>query len=769
MPGFNPPRLDDRTFEDLRRELVRRIPVHSPEWTDHHPSDPGITLLELFAWLTENLLHRVNQVPQNAQLEFLKLLGVLPRPASSARAFLRFALPKGATGPQLIESGPLQGRTVVSAGKVLFQVDDELEILPVEGLAVVKAPGTLDVEDEDLVGYRALLTEHLGDEDDVPELATYETMVLPEPEGDALPPAQAIDAAADGALWVAVLAPEPVFKSPSFDRDTAIQGLAGRVLSVGVRVDDVLCGATDHQACPDPGSATTGRTVLWQIATGRFSGNERRVTDLRYERLRLVDDTTAGLTRSGVIRLQLPLSADDIGRWTAEDFGLSGMAGIGDLPPAFDDPALAGRVLTWLRCFRPQPLVVGADPIPQPTIRWLGVNVVWAEQAVTAQEELLGTGAGTPGQLVRLVHAPVLDSTLILEVREPGPIGWVQWHRVADLSVSLPNDPHYVLDPTTGGITFGDGVHGRMPRLGEYIRARTYRYGGGAAGNVSGGAIGRVVRSTAIGVKVDNPLPAWGGKDGETVEEAKTRIPQALRHRERAVAATDFRDLALETPGVQVGRIEVLPRHKPFERVDEVPGVVTLVALPAHDPVHPDEPTPDREMLRCICEHLEPRRLVTTELYVTPPEYVPVWISVAVEVKEGYGLQTVRTWVDLAIRQHMAPLPPYGPGGSGWPMGRKVRDRDVEAAVLQVEGVRLANEVIVEGTEIDAAGETTSKKEEITLRRWQLPVLRNVQVVAGEKAETINRSGDSVRPPAATAPDDGTPLPLLVPVVEEEC
>src|SRR5690606_13944966 len=53
------------------------------------------------------------------------------------------------------------------------------------------------------------------------------------------------------------------------------------------------------------------------------------------------------------------------------------------------------------------------------------------------------------------------------------------------------------------------------------------------------------------------------------------------------------------------------------ERIDGVPGVVTLVVLPAYDPLQPDQPTPDKEMLRRVCAHLEPRRLVTTELYVT--------------------------------------------------------------------------------------------------------------------------------------------------------
>ena len=82
------PILDDRSWQQLRDELVRRIPVYTPEWTDHNASDPGITLLELFAFLGENLLFRFNQVPEATRLEFLRLLQVPLRPAQPARALL---------------------------------------------------------------------------------------------------------------------------------------------------------------------------------------------------------------------------------------------------------------------------------------------------------------------------------------------------------------------------------------------------------------------------------------------------------------------------------------------------------------------------------------------------------------------------------------------------------------------------------------------------------------------------------------------------------
>ena len=82
------PILDNRTFEQLREELLRRIPVYAPEWTDHNESDPGIALLELFSYLGESLLYRFNQIPDTTRIEFLRLLGVRPWPAEPARVLI---------------------------------------------------------------------------------------------------------------------------------------------------------------------------------------------------------------------------------------------------------------------------------------------------------------------------------------------------------------------------------------------------------------------------------------------------------------------------------------------------------------------------------------------------------------------------------------------------------------------------------------------------------------------------------------------------------
>src|ERR1051325_5667007 len=109
------PAIDDRRYQDLRDEALARIPVHNPEWTNFNKSDPGVTLIEVFAFLTENLLYRANQIPERNRRKFLSLLGVPLQPASSARALVSITN----------ERAPLRTITLnagieVLAGKVPF-------------------------------------------------------------------------------------------------------------------------------------------------------------------------------------------------------------------------------------------------------------------------------------------------------------------------------------------------------------------------------------------------------------------------------------------------------------------------------------------------------------------------------------------------------------------------------------------------------------------------------------------------------------------------
>ncbi|HVU12617.1 MAG TPA: putative baseplate assembly protein [Phototrophicaceae bacterium] len=89
---FETPRLDDRSFADLTEEARRRIALYCPEWTDHNLSDPGITLIELFAWMTDIVLYRLNRVPDKHYVKMMELIGIRLREAEPARVPITFWL-----------------------------------------------------------------------------------------------------------------------------------------------------------------------------------------------------------------------------------------------------------------------------------------------------------------------------------------------------------------------------------------------------------------------------------------------------------------------------------------------------------------------------------------------------------------------------------------------------------------------------------------------------------------------------------------------------
>jgi predicted phage baseplate assembly protein len=86
------PNLDDRPFQRIVDEAKGRIPVHCPEWTNHNLTDPGVALIELFAWMTEMTLFRLNQVPDTFYTHMLNMMGFEPFPATAARTDLTFWL-----------------------------------------------------------------------------------------------------------------------------------------------------------------------------------------------------------------------------------------------------------------------------------------------------------------------------------------------------------------------------------------------------------------------------------------------------------------------------------------------------------------------------------------------------------------------------------------------------------------------------------------------------------------------------------------------------
>ncbi len=137
------PNLDDRTYADLMEEMKALIPRYAPEWTDHNESDPGIMLVELFAWMTEAMIYRLNRIPDASRIRFLKLLGA---PLDEA------GIPSDALGASDLDE--LQAQTVKALRKRWRAITaEDFERLVIEnrdlGIARAKCLPQLNIEAEE--------------------------------------------------------------------------------------------------------------------------------------------------------------------------------------------------------------------------------------------------------------------------------------------------------------------------------------------------------------------------------------------------------------------------------------------------------------------------------------------------------------------------------------------------------------------------------------------------------------------------------------------
>ncbi|MCP5108774.1 MAG: putative baseplate assembly protein, partial [bacterium] len=262
---------------------------------------------------------------------------------------------------------------------------------------------------------------------------------------------------------------------------------------------------------------------------------------------------------------------------------------------------------------------------------------------------------------------------------------WEQWERVGDFESSGPDDPHYLFNPDGGKITFGNGLNGRVPQKSRRIRA-SYQTTLGAKGNILDNR-----DFTVTGVDHYSGLnlhPASGGKDAETLAQAKILARKDLKARYRAVTSDDYEELTKNSPGVKVARVKVLPQYDPHFPCISVPGAVTVVVVPRVR-AGTVKAVPGEEFLRTLHRFLDRRRLVTTHLHVIGPEYVDVSVFCKIKLKKKSSPANVKERVLEKLKEFLDPLT-GGPGKNGWPFGRSVYPSEIYQLIDNVEGVDYA-------------------------------------------------------------------------------
>jgi hypothetical protein len=777
------PSIDNRRYQELLNEALTRISVHNPEWTNFNKSDPGVTLLELFAFMQESLLYRSNQIPERNRLKFLSLLGVPLQPGSSARGLVVFTN----------ERGPLTAITLntdveARAGQVPFHTTQGLDVLPIEGQVYYKHPLN-DASEEQKFYYEQLYASFKPPADTTPPtLVLYETLPL---KAGNLNPIDLGTDTVDGALWIALMvraSDKPYANSVK----TARQEIAGKTISLGVVP---FLDSSERRLTPG-GESNRAAVSLLQYQIPRMPANGRLLPSgsQRVAQYRMLDavSNTDVLSEPGVVQITLPANASELELWSNLEPIESGSD---RFPPALEDTNLNERVITWLRI-----TAIGAA---SPRVLWAGINAAPVIQRAHIANEQLPAGTGEPDQIARLSKTPIIAGSVRVIVNDPKN----PWRPIDDILSAGPEVPVrderqppgwptttnplvdvFTVDLESGEIRFGDGLRGRRPSFGATIRAE-YDYGVGRAGNVGAGSISSSPALPA-GFKASNPVPTWGGVEAETVRDGEKQISRYLQHRDRLVSTTDFETITLRTPGVNVGRVEVLPAFNPELAPNisgDAPGAVTLLVIPKYDPAHPAFPESDRFFLDAVSSYIDSRRLVTTEVFLRGPDYKSIWISIGIDVFPGAGIAEVRKAVKTELLRFLSPLPAEGSNQlenqaalfstpqyvdvqRGWPLGKAVSPLELLAVASRVAGVLKINKIYVADAstplpqDAQSPDAPTCSDLPVTLTGLQLPRVVTLNVAVGEALSVNQLRGDEELIPGANLP-----VILPVPVIPDEC
>lgn len=765
------PVIDDRRYQALRDEALARRRIHTPEWTSAGESDPGVTLVELFAFLTENMLYQCNRVPEVNRAKFLQLLGVPLEPATCARGVV--AIDNVRAPAEVVTLDPA---VELRAGPVPFLTEGGLDVLPIEAGVFYKRRASASAEALEM--YRLLYASYRGGEP-AADLTLYETTAL-SPETGYIDLAQR-EHTVDGSIWVALMlraADKPAGRTPEdwrALRERIASRIAGRTLSVGVvPAVDERTRTLAVAPIARPSSLTRLIFELPKLPAGGKLPDERTRRVASYS---VIETRPMGnvLLEPGIVEVPLPADPTALALWTNLD---PLEPGVGDFPPILDDPALAQRVITWLR--------VRPDAAGSARLLWVGINATTVRQCEQIFNEPLAPGDGTPDQQRTLARPPVVPESVRITVVDHGEPS--DWKRIDDLFTAGPEviveDPGlspgtvreppartevFTVDGEAAKLSFGDGLRGkRLPFEAQVLAS--YESTMGSRGIVPAGAIASGAALPA-GFAVTQPVRTWGGADAEDVVSGERQVPRYLQHRDRLVTVGDFRTIAWRTPGVAIGRIEVLPAFHPdltTSQPGDAPGTVTLMVIPRFDEKRPAAPEPDRVFLDSICRYLDPRRLVTTEIVLRGPEYRSIWLSIGIVVKPGADTASVQQAVRERLTAFLSPLPPEAAttGGSelprengGWPLSKGVIDREILAEASRVDGVLLVNGVVL-------ATETGGARQSVPIAGLQLPRLERISVLIGDPIDADALRGTT---PAPVDPNADRPTVVPIPAIPTTC
>lgn len=644
--------LNDQSFEDIVEAATKQIAHFSDEWTNTQESDPGITLIEMFAWLKVLQQDYLNKVTPESQNKFLKLLDIKRGRNRGARALLEVSglekelcIPKGTkwfVGEMDFENSRVEELISSKIKSVEIDNDGKVKKLSYEGLD----------------GKRIFrLFEDTPDVRYIAKNADFKiNFDMPISNGRKF------------SLYFKVFLEEKYTRNPIAPEDEFInmaqvewEFYGEKDGELGWHKVEVLSDATHNFLFS--GVVNIKLEGEMRELDGDFSIRARiidqhydflpRITEIRTNVFEVVQQST--LCESTYI--QKSEIEDSSSFYISSNLALYGKSKVylkaGDSWKqtdkfTFERNVEAGNVYFYV------------EDLPKclPAIKddEAAVMVVSYDEDIEPHI-VMGSGTGISSQTLPLKHQKVLYDSFDLMVGyyKDDQLLFDKWNKVDDFFSSKKYDKDYILDRENDKIIFGTHEKGQAPRrASNNIRLCGLALTEGRASNIKAGMLEGVKSQNKdiLSLKINQLTPATGGLDDETFEDIKSKTTDVLNQSKKAVTIEDYEKFAKATPGLVVENVRILPSYLPKAKKPNSNSVTIVVRggnMNNKGAVKSYEAN--------IKKHIDKYRLITTKVEVTGPVYIGLSISGQIVVNSYYRQsadvisKSIREFVDDLNKQ----------------------------------------------------------------------------------------------------------------------
>ena len=590
LPDLN---LDNEYFDDILDNARNSIASIYPDWTDFNYHDPGITMLEMFAWLKESQQYYINKIGSENIRKYLKILGLERRtkkPSVTEVSVIYENDITAAKGTKLY-SGDIcfeaDRRTYISSSAIDAFICDHGSDVNVVANEQIRFGGNLHLLPfaENSSG-----TFYIGFDKPLAEKELH-------------------------MLWFDITSEDGIERNPICDPerftplvDLDMQYHDGLRWRSAQWKDNtygfIFPGSVEFSLEKPHGKTRAGGHEAYYLRFTIRGGEYDSLPVLRKVCFNLLPvtqrDTQAeytDLAAGDEVRLATELAVEGETRIFLKD-----QNGIFTPVRSFEKhiDEQTGEAICRV------PGGSGSD----------GIRVV-NMTADFAAEGAIGYGTGLPFQEYDLETKDVEYETFAVMTELPGSRGeYVEWRKVQDFSTSSTDDFVYALDTEKGIIKFGDCIHGMAPE-GE-ILIIGFSLTRGAAGMAARGKISEIKGFDSSDIYIENLRASVGGCDEETIEDCIIRAQKLLKTTDTIVSDDDCERYINNTQGLRIEKCKVIKNHSKRD------GLVTAVVVKPY--AQNGMGTPSERYIKNILDALEPHRMLGAQFRIVRPEYAQVMV-----------------------------------------------------------------------------------------------------------------------------------------------